>query len=784
MKKSLLLILTALMLMGDAEAQRQRDRLADLNVQCYLNMAVGPDGSIWMGTVCGYLYRANDIHSPWRTMVHPPENSWHGITIEGVVPFNQDVAVAVGYRLDNSVLRVSGTLWNDTVPAGGSRQWEWFHPTWRGEGGRMWAGTQDGLLTFSADSGRTFTALRDTAFERKMGVDDIYMITADSGWISCGGNRLYSTSDNWRTYHRWPTPLDQNLYTVTDPHDQYWVNRVRTWKGYLIVDEADMSFYSPLGDTLHWLHTPQPFNNFMVDTVADVLWALDDSGYVVRYEDIDRCQRYPLRVPHQRGHARIADVFDGKSYWLAAIGVVALSADGRMDTCPFLTDEHPIEEPKYTLGHGPRLWGTNGRSVVVLDADGWYRVCCPGQVRNLTPDPDREDRVLFIGRENAVFSVDTAGRVDPYTYRQPLEAFVKEGIGSLEIEILESGCYYQDNNVVRYARRGERLVETYNSVDTNWFTILYQPVDKIEQALMTLGERYNDFPIPQDFGLEDSTMDLHEAFASTGWSSTSRVGYRITIVNQVGDTLWATGSSSRCYELSGGVRFPWLLPMEVMWRGASFVTYQPVLWQALKPMMPDGMRLKENLDNSTLHPIYKMQSGDLIFVSAGYTDMGDAIQQSTGKYTHVAILEVEKSDIFRGGQTAWVIEARPGEGVVRTPWPQWFDKYHAAFYRLNIPFDTAAVIERAKSFVGKEYDDAFLPDNDKYYCSELVYECYLDSAGNHLFENKPMNWRDKKGKLPKYWKKHFKKLGIPVPEGVPGTNPTDLSRSPLLKKQQ
>ena len=45
-----------------------------------------------------------------------------------------------------------------------------------------------------------------------------------------------------------------------------------------------------------------------------------------------------------------------------------------------------------------------------------------------------------------------------------------------------------------------------------------------------------------------------------------------------------------------------------------------------------------------------------------------------------------------------------------------------------------------------------------------------------------MNWRDAEGQLPKYWKEHFRKLGMKVPEGVPGTNPTDLSRSPLLRK--
>lgn len=33
---------------------------------------------------------------------------------------------------------------------------------------------------------------------------------------------------------------------------------------------------------------------------------------------------------------------------------------------------------------------------------------------------------------------------------------------------------------------------------------------------------------------------------------------------------------------------------------------------------------------------------------------------------------------------------------------------------------TAAVIARAKSLVGKPYDEAFLPDNDAYYCSDLL----------------------------------------------------------------
>ena len=47
-----------------------------------------------------------------------------------------------------------------------------------------------------------------------------------------------------------------------------------------------------------------------------------------------------------------------------------------------------------------------------------------------------------------------------------------------------------------------------------------------------------------------------------------------------------------------------------------------------------------------------------------------------------------------------------------------------------------------------------------------------------------MNWRDAEGRLPEYWVEHFRQLGAEVPEGVPGTNPTDMARSPLLKKLQ
>ena len=165
-----------------------------------------------------------------------------------------------------------------------------------------------------------------------------------------------------------------------------------------------------------------------------------------------------------------------------------------------------------------------------------------------------------------------------------------------------------------------------------------------------------------------------------------------------------------------------------------------------------------------------LQSGDLLFVS-DTSGMGQAVKASTGNYTHVALVE-------REGDSLFIIDATQKHGVARRPIENTFaNKMPVEVYRLTIPFDTAAVIAHANSLIGKPYDSAFLPDNDAYYCSELIQAAFDD-----LFESKPMNWRDKEGKIPQYWQEHFKKLEMEVPEGVPGTNPTDMSRSPLLRK--
>lgn len=176
-----------------------------------------------------------------------------------------------------------------------------------------------------------------------------------------------------------------------------------------------------------------------------------------------------------------------------------------------------------------------------------------------------------------------------------------------------------------------------------------------------------------------------------------------------------------------------------------------------------------------------LHSGDLIFRIEGNSSFSNAITESTAfndsiKTIHVGIIENDRDSV-------WVIEADPEEGVRRIPFHGFLlqSPNGVIVKRLDKNFNAGAIIQRAKNYLSQPYDWWYLPDNGKIYCSELVWETFIDDDGNRLFDAKPMNFRDKDGNLPQFWIDLFEKLDTPVPENVPGTNPQDMFNLPELK---
>lgn len=183
---------------------------------------------------------------------------------------------------------------------------------------------------------------------------------------------------------------------------------------------------------------------------------------------------------------------------------------------------------------------------------------------------------------------------------------------------------------------------------------------------------------------------------------------------------------------------------------------------------------------------YTPQNGDIIFQITPNSDFSDAITNATAwedsiKFSHVAMIA-----LYEDG-TPYIIEASPKYGVCITEWDDFLDnsmkikgKPGVVIKRLKIDFPQEEVIVRALKCIGEPYDWSYYPNNGEKYCSELIYDTYLDKNGEHIFKAHPMNFRDSDGNIPIFWIDLFEKLGKPIPEGVPGTNPNDLSKDPLL----
>jgi hypothetical protein len=184
---------------------------------------------------------------------------------------------------------------------------------------------------------------------------------------------------------------------------------------------------------------------------------------------------------------------------------------------------------------------------------------------------------------------------------------------------------------------------------------------------------------------------------------------------------------------------------------------------------------------------YVPKPGDLLFQIDRDSDFTDAIVKSTTSsedyaFSHVAIVGLDENKTF-------VVEAVPNEGVRKVSLEQFLMSTNKSengmplvvAYRLK--FWTRAVnpVENALKYVGMPYDSVFSHNNGAFYCSELVYECYLDKNQKHIFSTVPMSFSDSTGQILDYWIEYYKNINQEIPEGKPGTNPNLLSKQKQLR---
>ena len=171
---------------------------------------------------------------------------------------------------------------------------------------------------------------------------------------------------------------------------------------------------------------------------------------------------------------------------------------------------------------------------------------------------------------------------------------------------------------------------------------------------------------------------------------------------------------------------------------------------------------------------YEPKEGDLYFQSLPRNAVINAIEgASESLYSHCGIL------VRKGGEW-FVLEAI---GPVReTPLAKWINQArdrHYDVFRLgekhaeNIP----NFIKAARKYLGRPYDIRYRMDDEKIYCSELIFKGYRDATGEQL------------GKLVKFgdlkWERHVSII-IAIEGSIPVNRimitPRHLSEAKQLEK--
>lgn len=169
------------------------------------------------------------------------------------------------------------------------------------------------------------------------------------------------------------------------------------------------------------------------------------------------------------------------------------------------------------------------------------------------------------------------------------------------------------------------------------------------------------------------------------------------------------------------------------------------------------------------------KDGDILF-QGSISPQCKAIEQATGSpWTHCAI-------VFTDANGPYVIEAV--QPVRRTELKAWLARGHNGVYvakRLKEPLD-ATTVERMKAeaakYMGMDYDAYFQWDDQRIYCSELVWKIYKHGAGIEIGEIEHFGDMDLTGREARMILND--RFGEAVPKDEPVVTPASIFRSPLL----
>jgi cell wall-associated NlpC family hydrolase len=190
-----------------------------------------------------------------------------------------------------------------------------------------------------------------------------------------------------------------------------------------------------------------------------------------------------------------------------------------------------------------------------------------------------------------------------------------------------------------------------------------------------------------------------------------------------------------------------------------------------------------NTEAQQINPA-QIQTGDLLFRETASSNLSQAIDQVTQTqkqthFSHVGLAIVENDSVH-------VLHASPIGGTCSVSLTEFSmpdgDSAAVTVYRLQEAYQAAVpnAVSTAKSLLGKPYNFSYVLSDTSHYCSEFIYLAFAEDS---IFALNPMTFKNPvTGEFDATWVKHYEKLTMEIPEGLPGCNPNGMAASDKLKR--
>jgi hypothetical protein len=171
---------------------------------------------------------------------------------------------------------------------------------------------------------------------------------------------------------------------------------------------------------------------------------------------------------------------------------------------------------------------------------------------------------------------------------------------------------------------------------------------------------------------------------------------------------------------------------------------------------------------------YKVREGDIVFQSLPHSPLVDTIEGATlSPYSHCGIVA--------GSDGRWVVIEAIGP-VKETPLPRWIAQGRGewfAAYRLDPAFSAQipAIVSAARRYLGRPYDIHYQFDDERIYCSELVFKAIKEASGRSVGKIQrlgDLNWQP--------YAEYISSIEMGIPLEREMITPRALAEAPELTK--